>query len=85
MRDGRVNLGYNNELEYYFYGRYDLRETLTLYYVAIGNYFYDNKGPIFNIYEILEPWKVRLFKEKGPIVFPDRTNSFLVELEWLPF
>lgn len=87
------NRDYNDVLgEYYHNKGYDPRKTLFLYYDESVNMFFEvgsyNNGflePVFDIYRILEPWQVMLFKENGYCVFPSRDRSFIVELTWLPF
>lgn len=82
--------------EYFYNGHYDPKNTLMLFYDHIKKRFFEINAtdgiyldkPIHNIYEILEPWKVMLFlknKSCDNQIFPDRTNSFLVELTWAPF
>lgn len=76
--------------EFYWRRGFDPRKTLMLYYDEQENIFYEadmcgGLEAVPNIYEVIEPWKVILFKKNGECVFTDRTNSFLVEFEWLPF
>lgn len=82
--------------EYYYNLGYDPRKTLMLFYDETVNRFfevgYSQEGaflgfldPVHNIHQILEPWKILLFKEQGWCIFPDRAQSFLVELVWIPF
>lgn len=88
-----VNFPTQDTVPQFWWNRgYDPRKCLALYYDETINMFFEVEEyeagflePIHNIYQILEPWKVMLFKENGDCVFPDRTNSFLVELNWLPF
>ena len=50
------------------------------------NYFIDSSfgNIIYNIYELLEPWKIRLFKEeKTDRMFWSRGNSFFINLYYL--
>ena len=93
---GIVDMDWDEDLhrdsmrEYYWCQGYDPRKTLMLYYDERENIFFEpgvcgTLDPVPNIYQILEPWKIMLFKKNGECVFTDRTKSFLVELEWLPF
>lgn len=79
-------------MEHYYNIGYDPRKTLMLYYDESVNTFFELNAyeggflePIHNIHQILEPWQILLFKEQEAGVFIDRTNSFLVELTWIPF
>lgn len=95
---GIVDMDWDEDLhrdsmrEYYWYLGFDPCKTLMLYYDESVNMFfevgaYDNGflEPVFDIYRILEPWKVKLFKKNGNCVFPSRNRNFIVELTWLPF
>lgn len=85
-----IDLHNDSVREYYWFRGYDPRKTLMLYYDELENIFYEpdycgGLESVYNIHQILEPWKIFLFKKRGECVFPDRTKSFLVELEWIPF
>ena len=76
--------------DHYYNIGYDPRKTLNLYYDEELKRFFEVEEydggflePINNIHQILEPWKILLFKERGLCVFPDRTKSFLVEIIWI--
>lgn len=76
---GGVNMG---ELWEY----YDPHDTIAWYYDSHANIFYDASFgcPIFDIHRFLHPWQIMIFKhDKMSWVFPDITNSFLIELEYL--
>ena len=71
------DLYYANEAEY------DPHETLMLWYDVGINRFVDvmNGNVMHDIHRILAPWQIALFKkDKTDYVFPDVTNTFLVEL-----
>jgi len=66
----------------YFYNYYDPHDTIMLYYDVGANIFVDDYGNIYHdIYHLLHPWQVFLFKKyKECCTFPNVTNTFLVEL-----
>lgn len=87
-RKGEVKImciyGYQEQMEEleYFYNRYDHNDILTLLFDEGINRFVDTQGNIINnIYKILTPNQVMLFKkEKEYVLTPDVSNTRLVEL-----
>lgn len=62
---------------------YDPHNVMSLLYNIEMNRFEDASfgNIIHNIYDYLQPWQIFLFKKtKRHMVFPDVTNSFLIEL-----
>ena len=62
---------------------FDPHDTIMLWYDVGENRFIDGDmgNVIHNIHQIIEPWKVALFrKKKVGMIFPDVTNKYLVEL-----
>lgn len=73
------------DFDYYFDDigiDYDPHDTICLFYDVGVNGFIDNYGRvILDIHRLLTPWQLMLFKRrKEDMVFPDVTNSFLIEL-----
>lgn len=69
--------------------RYDPHDTICLFYDVVNNYFIESSFGciVYDIHRLIAPWQVTLFKwHRKDAVFPDVTNSFLVELvypdEW---
>jgi len=64
------------------YSHYDPHDTIMLFYDVGVNIFVDERGDIHHdIYRLLKPWQVFLFKNKKEcMTFPDVTNTFLIEL-----
>ena len=62
--------------------RYDPHDTIMLFYDVGVNSFIDTYGNvILDIHRLLAPWQLMLFKRyMEDCVFPDVTNSFLIEL-----
>lgn len=61
---------------------YDPHDTIMLFYDVEANSFIDTFGNVqHDIYRLLKPWQIFLFKYyEEDQVFPDVTNTFLVEL-----
>lgn len=62
--------------------RYDPHRTICLFYDVGENSFIDTCGRvIIDIHRLLRPWQLMLFRRhKEDMVFPDVTDSFLIEL-----
>lgn len=63
--------------------RFDPHDTLALYYDGDSNRFIEGDfgTVVYNMYNYVTPNQILLFKkEKGIMIFPDVTNSYLVEL-----
>jgi len=76
------------ETAYDPYNPYDPHDTIVLVYDEDSNRFIDGHfgNVIHDIHRLLAPWQITLFKAQNDCcVFPDVTNSFLVELDYLPF
>lgn len=78
---------YSFEMDYYCDIGYDPHDTILLFYDGVNNWFTDGSfgNIVYDIHRLLTPWQIRLFKQQGDCVFPDRTNSFLIELIEIPF
>lgn len=78
---------YAKEYDYYCGRRYDPHDTIVLFYDSDINRFVtaDFGNVVHDIHRLLAPWQITLFKNQGDCVFPDITNSFLVELVEIPF
>lgn len=65
---------------------YDENNIMEIFYDPELNYFTEASfgEVIYDIYRLIEPWKIMLFKkDKVDRVFDDRTRSFFVELYYL--
>jgi len=63
--------------------KYDPHDTMMIWYdVGINRFIDGEKGIIIHdIHRLLAPWQVSWFKDKKTgCIFPDVTNSFLIEL-----
>lgn len=63
--------------------QYDPHDTKMMWYdVGINKFIDSDTGLILHdIHRLLEPWKIAIFKQKKTgCIFPDVTNSFLIEL-----
>lgn len=72
-----------DELDYLDYSKYDPHDTIALWYDVSINRFVDALlgTVVHDIHRLLAPWQIMLFKtQKMDYVFPDVTDSFLVEL-----
>lgn len=74
-------------MDYYCGMGYDPHDTILLIYDPEINRFIDGSfgNVVYNIHSMLAPWQIAMFKEKGDCVFPDPTNSFLIELLEIPY
>lgn len=69
--------------------RYDPHDEMMLFYdIRINRFVEGSFGyVVHDIHRLLAPWQIEIFKrEKSDCIFPDITNSFLIELiypdEW---
>lgn len=73
---------------FFYYSKFDPHDTITLIYDLESNCFMDDRGNIiYDIYKLISPNQLLLFREELPYVFnefiftvPDVTNSFLIDI-----
>lgn len=78
----------DHNYEYYLDGLHDPHDIIVLLYDPLINRFIDGSfgDVIHNIYQIVTPWQVSLFKaKKEDMAFTSVNGDYLIELVWPEF
>lgn len=86
--DDNLIMSYYETITDYDLSKYDPHDTIMLCYDSGINRFVEASFGyvVQDIHRLLKPWQIMLFKtNNNDYVFPDITDSFLIELIKIPF